>query len=64
METAIKVKKCYLCGHIGEDVTRIMYRHVGGEGAVTVPMCADKQACFKRVDAADKEWRQAMGRKQ
>lgn len=55
-----EVHKCFLCGHIGEDVNRVMYRHVGGDGEVPCPMCDDKQACFKRLDEAEREWKQSL----
>lgn len=61
--TAINLNKCYLCGHEGTDVAPGMYFHFGGEGEVMMPVCADEQACFARMDAANAEWQQAMGLK-
>lgn len=54
------VHKCYLCGRIGQDVNRVMYRH-DGQGEVPCSMCDDVQSCCERQEVANREWRQAMG---
>ena len=41
--------KCYLCGKIGEDVNRILYRHVGGQGEVRYLVCDNREDCLSRL---------------
>ena len=50
-----KIKTCYLCGHISDDVNSSIPLYVGGHGYVSFPVCKDRDACIDRMAKIIKE---------
>jgi hypothetical protein len=44
---------CEHCGYTGQDVERTV-QYVGGRGDVVMALCCNRQACWRRWDAARK----------